>query len=188
MTRWFESTAISLTFLGFSQFYWRFWDFAKFRWPFLGISLNLVDLFWAFVKCPDSNQLMNQTVSQRLETIQLMTQLAFQVLTQNQLMTQVDSSCIDSDWLLIQSASPFFDSNQLMTQAKSIWFWVESWFDSESYPCLVGGEAEYMGSAWEQVAAQSDYVMGETAWLEIMGNMVKDLLHLSSWFVLLGTG
>ena len=23
-----------------------------------------------------------------------------------------------------------------MTQAKSIWFWVDLWFDSESYPCL----------------------------------------------------
>ena len=32
----------------------------------------------------------------------------------------------------------------------------------------------------EQVAAQSDYVVSETAWLEIMGNMVQDLLHLSS--------
>ena len=31
---------------------------------------------------------------------------------------------------------PIFYSNKLMSQAKSIWFWVESWFESESYPCL----------------------------------------------------
>ena len=88
------------------------------RWPFLGFqsisliffgnSLNFVDLFWAFVKCLDSNQLITQAVSRKLESIQLMTQLAFQELTQNQLMAQLDSSGIDSDWLMTQRASPFF--------------------------------------------------------------------------------
>ena len=75
-----------------------------------------------------------------------MTQSASQESTQNQLMTQVDSRVIDLDSLITQSAFPFFDSNQLMTQAKSIWFWVDSWFDSESYPCMVttgGGGGGY---------------------------------------------
>ena len=31
---------------------------------------------------------------------------------------------------------PTFNLNRLMTQAKNIWFWVDSWFDFESYPCL----------------------------------------------------
>ena len=118
---------ISLTF---------FWAFTQFRWPFLGFHSISLTFFGHSTKCLDSNQLMTQAVSRRLESIQLMTQATFQELTQNQLMTQVDSPGIDSDWLMTQSASPFFDSNQLMTQAKNIWFWVGSWFDSESYPCL----------------------------------------------------
>ena len=123
------------------------WFNCWFRWPFLGflsISLTFLGaltkcrwLFWALIKFLDSNQLMTQAVSWRLESIQLMTQATFQELTQNQPMTQVDSPGIDSDWLMTQSASPFFDSNQLMTQAKIIWFWFDSWFDSESYPRLV---------------------------------------------------
>ena len=46
-------------FLGFRSISLTFvWDFTKFRWP-----------FWAFVKCLNSNQLMTQAVSQRLESI-----------------------------------------------------------------------------------------------------------------------
>ena len=45
-----------------------------------------------------------------------------------QVLIQIDS------WLKV--LLHFFYSIQLMTQAKSIWFWVDSWFDSESYPCL----------------------------------------------------
>ena len=44
---------------------------------------------------------------------------------------------IDSYRLLTQNNSRFFDSDQLMTQRKNIWFWFDSWFDSESYPCLL---------------------------------------------------
>ena len=44
---------------------------------------------------------------------------------------------IKSNWLLTQNASPLFDSNRLMTQARNIWFWVNSWFDSEPYTCLI---------------------------------------------------
>ena len=80
---------------------------------------------------------MTQAISRRLVSIQLMTKVAFQELTQNQLMTQVDSPGIDSASLMTQSAFPFSDSTQLMIQAKSIWFGVDSWFYSDSYPCLV---------------------------------------------------
>ena len=59
-------------------------------------------------------------------------------------MTQVDSPGIDSDWLMTQSISPFFDLNQIMTQAKSIWFWVDSWFDSDSYPSLIGSSSSFV--------------------------------------------
>ena len=43
----------------------------------------------------------------------------------------------DSARLMAQNVFPIFDSNQLMTQAKNIWYWVDSWFNSESYPCLL---------------------------------------------------
>ena len=52
----------------------------------------------------------------------------------NQLMTRElpwESNQIDSTKNL-----SLFGSNQLMTQAKNMRFWVDSWFDSESYPCL----------------------------------------------------
>ena len=42
---------------------------------------------------------------------------------------------------------PIFYSNQLMTQVKSIWFLVNSWFDSESYPCLHTGYKKCGGHA-----------------------------------------
>ena len=95
----------------------------------LGLSLNFVTFFGHSLKCLDSNQLMTKAASRGLESIQLMTHAAFQELTQNQLMTQVDSQVliqIDS-WLKV--LPHFFDSNQLMNQAKSIWLWVDSWFD-----------------------------------------------------------
>ena len=57
MTLWFESTV----------------DFID----FFGLSLNFVDLFGHSTKCLDSNQLMTQAVSRRLESIQLMTQATF---------------------------------------------------------------------------------------------------------------
>ena len=44
---------------------------------------------------------------------------------------------INSDRLMIQNAFRFFDPNQVMTRPKSIRFWVDSWFDSESYQCLL---------------------------------------------------
>ena len=85
-------------------------------------------------------------------------------LTQNQLTTQADSPGIDSDrlmaqaaslgiksnWLMAKNASPLFDPNRLMTEAKNIWFRVDSWFDSESYPCLVGsiGQAQFCEDYW----------------------------------------
>ena len=146
---WFESSHDSKLRIN-CWFRWPFWAFTKFRWPFSGfhlISLSFFRVFakfrWSFLairlKCLDSNQLMTRAISRRLESIQIMTQAAFQELTQNQLMNQVDSPGIDPDWLMTQSASSFFDSNQLMTPAKSIGLWVDSWFDSESYPCLVTG-------------------------------------------------
>ena len=70
----------------------------------------------------DSNQLMIQAVCRRFESIQLMIKTAFQG--------------IDSESTHDSSGSPDIDSNRLMSQAKNIWFWVDSWFNSESYPCL----------------------------------------------------
>ena len=108
MTEWFESIV---------DFVDVFRAFTQFRWPFLGLSLNFVDIFWA-LKFLDSNPLMTQAVSISKNWIES---------------THHDSSGIPSiysDWFMTQSASPFFDSNQLMTQGKSIWFWVDSLFDS----------------------------------------------------------
>ena len=126
------------------------WISFWFRRPFLGFrSISLIFLSFLLkccvcmtfldfrLKCLDQNQLMTQAASRRLESIQLMTKEAFQELARNHLMTQVDSPGIDSDWLMTQGGSPLFDSNQLTTQVKNICFWVDSWFDSESYPCLV---------------------------------------------------
>ena len=137
MTQWFDSTV---------DFVDLFSAFTQCRFPFLvfslnfvhlfGLPLNFADFFGHSTKCLDSNQLMTHAVSRRLESIQLKTQANFQEFTQNKLMTQVYFPGIDSYWTMTQSASPFFDWTQLMTQAKGVWFWVDSWFDSESYPCL----------------------------------------------------
>ena len=92
ITQWFETTVDFLDlFWAFTKFRWPFWDITQFRWPFLGISLNFIHLFGASVKCLDSNQLMTQVVSRRLESIQFMAQASFHELTQNQLMTPVAS-------------------------------------------------------------------------------------------------
>ena len=45
-------------------------------------------------------------------------------------------------WFRSTHNSKFFPifrskSTQLMNQSKKNWFWVDSWFDSESYPCLL---------------------------------------------------
>ena len=144
MTQLFESSINFVDlFWAFTKISWLFLGFHQVSLIFIGLSLNFVDLFWIFDNCLDSNQLMTQEVSRSLESIQLMTQADFQELTQNQLMTQVDSPGIYLDWLMTQSASPFLYSNQLMTQAKSIWFWVDSCFDSESCPCLIRSEHQY---------------------------------------------
>ena len=42
----------------------------------------------------------------------------------------------DSESTHDSSRFPGIDSNRLTTQAKNIWLWVDSWFNSESYPCL----------------------------------------------------
>ena len=68
----------------------------------------------------DSNQLLIQALSRKLESIPPMIQTALQELTQNQLMNKVHSPDIDLAGLMTQSVSPFFDSNQLMAQAKNI--------------------------------------------------------------------
>ena len=113
MTQCLESIVLSLT----------FWAFTQFRSFFFGLSLKFVDFFGHSTKRLDSNPLMTQAVSRRLESIQLM--------------TKVDSPGIYSDWLMTQSVFQFYDPTQLMTRAKSIWFWIGSWFDSESYPSLI---------------------------------------------------
>ena len=124
---------ISLTFFGLSLIFIGIFG----ALTFFGLFQNFSDLFGIRLRCLDSNQLMSQAVSRRLKSIELMIQAAFQELTQNQLMTRVDSPGIDSYWHMTQSASPFLDSDQLMTQAKSVWFWVDSWFDAESYPWML---------------------------------------------------
>ena len=100
----------------------------------------------------DSNQLITQWLKQNLgfESIQLVTQAALKgidsesshdssgspSIDSDRLMARAASLVIKSNWLMTQNASPLFDSNPLMTQAKNIWFWVSSWFDCQSYPCL----------------------------------------------------
>ena len=86
----------------------------------------------------------SQAVSRRLKSIQLMTQAAFQELTQNQLMTWVDSQVliqIDS-WLKIIPDSLIHISSWL--KQNNVWFWVDSWFYSESYRCLDTSQPKWL--------------------------------------------
>ena len=126
---------------------WRFWACPipfHLAWSFLGLSTQMSS------REIDSNQLMTQAVCRRVESIQLMTKAAFQGIDSESTHDSSGSPGIDSDRLMIQAAfqgidsesthdssgSPDIDSNRLMSQAKNIWFWVDSWFNSESYPCL----------------------------------------------------
>ena len=125
-------------------------------WPFWAcrMQFDLVWPFWAFAQMTpqekDPNQLMTQAVSQRVESIQFITQVAFQGINSesthhssrspgidsDRLITQVAFQGIDSEPTHDSSGSPRIDSNRLVTQRKNVWFWVDSWFNSESYPCL----------------------------------------------------
>ena len=138
MAQCFESAVDLLAFLGFhcwvhcwpswafTEFCWLFWAFTKFRWPFWAFTKFCWPLLCIRLKCLDSNQLMTQAVTRRLESIQLMTQAAFRELTQNQLVTQVDFPGIDSDWLM--TSSPF--SIQINSWLKQKAFDAESTHDS----------------------------------------------------------
>ena len=116
-----------------------FWDV----WPFWGLDSSVVPRI-------DSNQLIIQAVSRRVASIKLMIQVAFQGIDSESTHDSKRSPGIDSDPLKTQMAfqwidsesthnssrSPGIDSIRLMTQAKKR-FWVDSWFNSESYPCLL---------------------------------------------------
>ena len=63
---WFESTVDFVEpFRTFTQFCWPFWGISRNSLTFFRLSLNFVDLFWAFIKCLDSNQLMTRAVSRK---------------------------------------------------------------------------------------------------------------------------
>ena len=79
---------------------------------------------------------MTQAVFPRLESIQIITQLAFQKLTQNQLMTKwIPQVLIQVDsWL--KGLSHFWLKSTHDSTEKHL-ILVDSWFDSESCPCLL---------------------------------------------------
>ena len=63
---WFESTVDFVEpFRTFTQFCWPFWGISRNSLTFFRLSLNFVDLFWAFIKYLDSNQLMTRAVSRK---------------------------------------------------------------------------------------------------------------------------
>ena len=131
-------------------------------WSVLGLDSSVVPRI-------DSNQLIAQAVSRRVESIQLMIQVAFQGIDSesthdsrrspgidsDRLMTQMAFQWIDSESTHDSNRSPGIESIRLMTQAKKRWFWFDSWFNPESYPCLLichrnAGTQEPGGGQWGQ--------------------------------------
>ena len=82
-------------------------------WSFLGLDSSVVPRI-------DSNQLIAQAVSRRVESIQLMIQVAFQG--------------IDSESTHDSRRSPGIDSDRLMTQMAFQWIDSESTHDSNRSP------------------------------------------------------
>ena len=142
---------ISVTFLGFHWISLSFLGvFTQFRWPFLGFSLKCcvcmtflghpTQVPW-FESAHNSSSILKTWIGTTRDSSDF---------------PGIDSESIhDSNgfpryWFRLthdsQSASPFFDSSQPMTQAKIIWFWVNSWFDSESYSCLL--ETRWIARSW----------------------------------------
>ena len=105
---------------------------------FFSISLKFVDLFWTDAKCQvpwfesahDSSSISKTWIDSTHDST------GFPGIDSE---STHDSSGFPRYWFRLTHDSkcfPIFYSNQLMTQAKNIWLRVDSWFDSESYPCL----------------------------------------------------
>ena len=102
-----------------------FWDFTKFRWPFVGPSTSVLLRISSWLK--QYLEVLNRFNSwlKRLSRNWLRINPWLKFIPH--VLIQIDS------WLKVL---PPFSIQINSWQAKSIWFWVDSLFDSESYPCL----------------------------------------------------
>ena len=129
-------------FWAFDQSVLSWCDLFRDVWPFLGIRLKCLPenwfesthdlrslsrfnswLKWLFMELTE-NQLTKQADPQVLIQVDSWLKRLSRYLTQNQLIAQADPQVLNQ-----------FDS--WLKQKKSNWFWVDSWFNSESYPCLI---------------------------------------------------
>ena len=126
-----------------------FWGFRpmclELVWPFLGFRIKCLPKIW-FESTHDSSN-----ISESLNRFDSWLKRLSRELTQNQLTTQKDPQVLIQIDLWFKRLSREFIQNHLMTQAdprvliqissrivrKNNWFWVDSWFDSGSYPCLI---------------------------------------------------
>ena len=133
MTQWCYPFPVSCDLFGHS-IHWRI------IW---GLSIQVLtsyDLFWAFDSSafPDKSIRISSWLKQYLGDLNRLNSWLKQ-LSRNCLRINSWLKWIPRYWFRSTHDSecfPIFDSNQLMTQAKNIWFWADSWFDSEPYPCL----------------------------------------------------
>ena len=129
MAQWFESTADVVDFFGLSlnfvELFWALHSSVEFVWPFLGIRLKCLDRISSCFKqyLEDMNRF--NSLLRRLSSKWLRIDSWLKWIPQ---VIQIDS------WLKV--FPHFFIQINSWLNSKRIWFWVDSWFHSESYPCL----------------------------------------------------
>ena len=123
-------------FLGFLSILLTYWDIHSILLTFLGLSLNFVDVFWVFNW---SALIRISSYSSSISKTWIDSTLDPSGSPGIDPESNHDSSGFLRYWFRLTHDSkglPIFRFKSTRDSSE-IWFWVNSWFDFESYPCLL---------------------------------------------------